>query len=94
MLRFTQLKTAETLGDFKIYLFLCVFMKCQVRNTPISRFCEIGFKIPDFLEIRTHISPQMLQKSHHPKSHPPKRGPQSRALCGAVCALSIAIVLY
>ncbi len=24
----------------------------------------------------------------------PKPGPQSRALCGAVCALSIAIVLY
>ncbi len=24
---------------------------------------------------------------------PPKPGPQSRALCGAVCALSIAIVL-
>ncbi len=26
--------------------------------------------------------------------NPPKPGPQSRALCGAVCALSIAIVLY
>ncbi len=25
---------------------------------------------------------------------PPKPGPQSRALCGAVCALSIAMVLY
>ncbi len=25
---------------------------------------------------------------------PPKHGPQSRALCDAVCALSIAIVLY
>ncbi len=24
----------------------------------------------------------------------PRLGPQSRALCGAVCALSIAIVLY
>ncbi len=26
--------------------------------------------------------------------NPPKPGPQSRALCGAVCALLIAMVLY
>ncbi len=26
--------------------------------------------------------------------NPPKPGPQSSALCGAVCALSIAIVIY
>ncbi len=26
--------------------------------------------------------------------NPPKTGPQSKTLCGAVCALSIAIVLY
>ncbi len=27
-------------------------------------------------------------------SNPPKHRPQSRALCSAVCALSIAMVLY
>ncbi len=26
--------------------------------------------------------------------NPPKPGPQSRALCGVVCALSIAIIFY
>ncbi len=34
------------------------FMKFQVKNTPISRFHEIGFKIPTiFVKFGTHIRP-------------------------------------
>ncbi len=62
MHRFTQKlvsNRAETLENFKINPF-CVFMKLQVRNTPISWFHEIGFKIP--MKFRTHIRPK---GSHH-----------------------------
>ncbi len=49
-----ELKTQSCLsalrlfGDFKIYKVLFVLSKVQARNTTISRFCEIGFKISIF----------------------------------------------
>ncbi len=36
-------------GGVEYIPFLCVFTKYQVRNTPMLRFREIGFKIPIFL---------------------------------------------
>ncbi len=50
MLRFTYRNWLSwDIGGFENIHFLCIFLKFQVRNTPISWFREIGFKIPLFL---------------------------------------------
>ncbi len=59
-------KMGWDIGGFQNIPFMCLFIKFQVRNTPILWFHEIGFKIPIFfVKSGTQIRSQVPQKSRH-----------------------------